>query len=260
MIPVELVVNTRPVTSPAAMDDTVALAVVPGTEGQRHFLLGVSADYSATVSAVKDVTVKVGTIPDTGLVTATVLARGSTDTAVGSTAFQYAVARTQYAKAAVAAGTALAAGTIPADKWGLYRLSINASGTFAFAAAAANFTTGYASEAAAIAAIPSTPAGSVDVGYVTVLTAGAQAFVGGTDALAGGASGNPATTTNYSPASGVSFTSLYAPHRHLFTNGEFILPLPGIVHADYGQGLAVEIAASGTGGTTGRVTAFVATA
>ena len=125
------------------------------------------------------------------------LSRGSTDTAVASTGFHYAISGVPYTKAAVAAGTALAAGTIPQDKWGAYLYSINAAGTVTSTAAAANFTTGYDNEAAAIAALPSTPGSSYAVGFVTVQTEVGSTFVGGTDALAGGASGNPANATNY---------------------------------------------------------------
>lgn len=133
----------------------------------------------------------------TGSLTSPVLALGSTDTQVANSAFQYTVNGLDAAKAAVAAGTALAAGTIPSNTWGIYLLSINAAGTIAVAAGALNFTTGYASEAAAIAALPATPANQASMGYVTVLTKVGSAFIGGTDSLKGGAAGNIASQTNY---------------------------------------------------------------
>lgn len=128
----------------------------------------------------------------------TELAIGSTDTKVSSTAFQYEINKIGYYKAAVAAGTALAAGTIPASTWGLYLFSIDSAGAITCTPAAANFTTGYATEALAIAALPTTPTGEASMGYITVL-ASASTFVGGTDALEDGTGGNPATTTNYYP-------------------------------------------------------------
>ncbi len=140
------------------------------------------------------------------------LAIGSTDRNVANGAFDFqvgasaAIVNTFKKKAAVAAGTALAAGTIPQDKWGLYLFSVAANGTITSTAAAANFTTGYASEAAAIAALPATPANQAAMGYVTVQTKVGFAFIGGTDSLAGGAAGNVANATNYYNA-GINYGS-----------------------------------------------------
>ena len=61
---------------------------------------------------------------------------------------------------------------------------------------AANYTTGYSTEALAIAAAPAKTASKARIGYLTIL-ASSSGFVFATDSLAGGASGNPATTTNY---------------------------------------------------------------
>lgn len=125
--------------------------------------------------------------------------RGSTDTKIASIALSYTVPGSPaiLTKVAVPTGTMLPAGTIPLNTWGIYRSSINAAGTITITAGAANFTTGYATEVLAIAAIPALPAASWDMGATTVLTKVGTTFVGGTDALAGGASGNVATTTNY---------------------------------------------------------------
>lgn len=102
-------------------------------------------------------------------------------------------------KTAVTTGTALPAQTVPADTWALYSLEINAAGNITVTPAAANATTGYASEAAAIAALPARAnnATTAWMGYLTVKTKSATAWVAGTDALAGGTSGNVASTTNY---------------------------------------------------------------
>ncbi len=99
----------------------------------------------------------------------------------------------------VAAQTAQAfgaLGTIPASTWGLIAVDVVAAGTLTFVSAAANYTTGYATEALALAANPAATASKARVGYLTIL-ASASTFVVGTDALAGGTGGNPATTTNY---------------------------------------------------------------
>lgn len=92
---------------------------------------------------------------------------------------------------------ALAAATVPSNKWGAWRFCVNNAGTFTCVGASANGTTGYADEATAIAAIPAIPANYSDVGYITILTKVGSAFVAGTDSLAGGATGNVASVTNY---------------------------------------------------------------
>ena len=101
--------------------------------------------------------------------------------------------------AAVAAETAKAfggLGTIPASTWGVIKLERIANGTTTFQSGADNYTTGYATQDLAIAAMPATGAAEVATGFVTIL-ASASGWVAGTDALAGGTGGNPATTTNY---------------------------------------------------------------
>ena len=125
------------------------------------------------------------------------LSIGSTPTSVATDAFSYLIAGTRYTKAAVVAGTALPAGTIPADQWGVYRVTINAAGTLAVTAGAANYTTGYATEALALAAVPSVANTLWNVGHFTVKTAAGLAFVANTDALEGGVGGNPSSDTNY---------------------------------------------------------------
>lgn len=93
--------------------------------------------------------------------------------------------------------------TIPTVRWAAALLSISSAGS-----AVLTWCTGdFASEALAIAALknttnpssganPALPAGNTPVGYITVLAAGIT-WTAGTDALAGGAGGTPATTTNY---------------------------------------------------------------
>ncbi len=124
------------------------------------------------------------------------LLRGTTDTRIAVASMPYLINGT-YATLNSLAGTALPAGTIPINQWGVYRVSVNSGGTITVTAGAANYTTGYASETAALAAIPALPASSWDCGYFTLQTEVGSTFVAGTDALQGGASGNPANVTNY---------------------------------------------------------------
>lgn len=155
------------------------------------------------------------------------LGRGGTDTNIGSGALRFIItgqAATE-AKAAVAAGTALPAGTIPASTWGVYSLDIATGGTITVTAGAANFSTGYSSEALAIAALPTRVTAKARMGYVTVL-ASSSGFVGGTDALAGGASGNPATTTNYYP-----FDGAFAPTGQAYGPNGIVTAGPPITQA-----------------------------
>lgn len=98
----------------------------------------------------------------------------------------------------VAAQTAQAfgaLGTIAASRWSIIAIDRVAAGTTTFAVSA-NYATGFATEALAIADAPAKTANKARVGYVTVL-ASASTWITGTDALAGGTGGNPATSTNY---------------------------------------------------------------
>lgn len=135
----------------------------------------------------------------TGVLVPTVMSRGSTDTHVATTAFTFHILGVAEARAAEAAGTAIGAQTVPADHWACYKASIAAGGTITHTPAAANATTGYDTEAEAIAALPATPAGESYYGHFTVKTATGVAWVAGTDALEGGSSGSPASDTNFYP-------------------------------------------------------------
>jgi hypothetical protein len=83
--------------------------------------------------------------------------------------------------------------TITGAKWGAAMLTVNSSGTGVVTWASG---AGYDSEALAIAGLAAPAATDTVLGYVTVL-AHASGFTAGTDALASGAGGNVATTTNY---------------------------------------------------------------
>lgn len=131
------------------------------------------------------------------------LGRGSTDTLVCSGAFNFSTAGLVTAKAAVTTGLAPTAQTVPADTWAVYAYDIASGGTTSVLPGALNATTGYATEALAIAGCPARVTAKARMGYVTVKTKAATAWIGATDALAGGATGNPASVTNYYPADGV---------------------------------------------------------
>lgn len=141
-------------------------------------------------------------------VTTGALARGTTVTlATGAQTIAInAVSAVVAAQTAEAFG---ALGTIPANTWGVIGVERVLAGTTTFTSGANNYTTGYATEALAIAALPAQTADRVRVGYITVL-ASASGWVAGTDALAGGTGGNPATTTNYYNTDGVADTATWA--------------------------------------------------
>lgn len=112
-------------------------------------------------------------------------------------------------KTAIAAQTGQAfgaLGTIPEDTWGIIAVERVGAGTTTFVSGAANYTTGYATEADAIAALPAQTADRVRVGYLTIL-ADTGDWVAGTDALAGGTGGTPAAATNYYNTAGVADTT-----------------------------------------------------
>lgn len=169
--------------------------------------------FTGTFSAVNDATgaiVLAGgevvdiTLAGNGVITPTYLSRGTTVT-VAATSGTITIAGTTSTVAALTGQAFGALGTIPANKWGVIVMERVGAGTASFTSGSANYTTGYATEALAIAAIPSQSASKVQVGYVTVLASSAG-WIAGTDALAGGTGGTPAANTNYysSPAWAVS--------------------------------------------------------
>jgi hypothetical protein len=135
-------------------------------------------------------------------ITTGALSRGTTVTL--ATAAQVISVNAVSAGVAAQTGQALGAlGTIPASKWGVILVQRVLAGTTTFVSGASNYTTGYDSEAAALAALPAATADRVHIGHITVL-ASASTWIAGTDALAGGTGGNPATTTNYYNVDGVA--------------------------------------------------------
>ena len=128
---------------------------------------------------------------------------GSTKDQVANVMFNFEIAGVPYAKAATAAGTAPTATTIPQNKWGLFGFEIGADGTIDLIDAAGN-AAGYASEALALAAIPTASASHVLFMYVTVMCTEAAGFVG--------------ATTNFD-ATGVTANFYNATLKHLATSG-----------------------------------------
>lgn len=69
-------------------------------------------------------------------------------------------------------------------------------------------TTGYVTEAEAIANLPDVPSGECAIGYVTIQANAADTFLAGTDGLNDGSGGNKAQGTNYYNLSDVNNLSL----------------------------------------------------
>lgn len=185
------------------------------------------------------------------------MGRGSTDTAVATGKLTAAFAGIPETKAAITTGTAPTAQTVPADMWALYAMDMVTGGTFSVAPAAANATTGYATEALAIAALPARITAKARAGYYTVKTKAATAWIGATDALAGGATGNPASITNYYPYDGAM-----APTGQAFgPNGvvtAFVSPFPGSAWNGGRNGVqTATVMAIGSTDTRFSTTAFV---
>lgn len=113
------------------------------------------------------------------------LAIGSTPANLASGAFSFTIGGMSYTKAAVAAGTALTATTVPQNKWGAFGLQIPSGGTLAVLDAAGN-ATGYATAALALAAWKAVAptAANVAIGCVLVMNTAAGGFVGATTSLA----------------------------------------------------------------------------
>lgn len=130
-----------------------------------------------------------------GVLKGTALSRGTTVT-MASAQCVITIAGVPVSVAATTAQAFGSLGTIPASTWGIIAVDAVAAGTISFASGSANYSTGYASEALAIAAAPAKTADKARIGYITIL-ASSSTFVVGTDALAGGTGGTPATSTNY---------------------------------------------------------------
>lgn len=116
--------------------------------------------------------------------------------------------------AAQAAQALGALGTIPSNTWGIISVDAVAAGTITFVSGAANYTTGYTTEALAIAAVPAKTAAKARIGYFTVKTAVGLAWIAGTDALFGNVGGNPASATNYYTAAG-PYDTLFWTNRQI---------------------------------------------
>ena len=142
---------------------------------------------------------------------ATALSIGSNDVRLANTAFTYTgraspILGTQATFAANATGTAVGAlGQIAIGTWGIILVELNSSAALVFTAAF-NAGAGYATEALAIAALPARTATRWYVGYVTMRADGGAVWIAGTDAFAGGSTGNQAQTTNYYAGEGPAYS------------------------------------------------------
>lgn len=130
-----------------------------------------------------------------GVLKGTALSRGTTVT-LATAQCVITIAGVPVSVAATTAQAIGAIGTIAADKWGLVAVDAVAAGTISFVFSTGS-TAGFATEALALADKPAKTSAKARIGYFTVLTGSGVAWVAGTDALAGGTGGSPATTTNY---------------------------------------------------------------
>ena len=176
-------------TVPWPQANTTKLTTKPGSD-QRRGQIALNDLMNNVIAAIAQI------CGDAGCITTSTPSIGTTVT-IACSASRIQVAGVQADLAAETAKAFGALGTIPTTKWGLIVLERIANGTTTFVSAAANYTTGYATEALAIAAMPARTANKAVVGYVTIYASHASGWVAGTDALAGGTGGNPAGTTNY---------------------------------------------------------------
>ena len=143
------------------------------------------ADFAAaTLVAVND-----------GVISGCTLSTGTTNT-LATAAGVITIAGTPAAYSALTAQAFGALGTIPALKWGIIGVDAVAAGTTTFVSGAANYTTGYATEALAIAAFPAKTSAKARLGFVTI-QASASTWVAGTDGLKLGSGGNVAAATSF---------------------------------------------------------------
>lgn len=160
------------------------------------------ASFNALCSSLSGVLSALGGA-DTAMTTAT-LSIGTTVT-LASTASVIAINGVSAAVPALTAQAFGALGTIPASKFGIIGVERVLAGTCTFTSGAANYSTGYDTAALALAALPAQTADKVRIGYVIVGASG-SGWVAGTDALAGGSGGNPASSTVYGSTTGVADT------------------------------------------------------
>ena len=138
-----------------------------------------------------------------GVLKATVISAGTTTTfsttaciITGGSSTTGGVPITCAASANTAFSTPL---TISADGWGIIAIDAAHDGTVTSTVVGPGATQAYPHEAAAVKAAPAKTANLVRLGYLTIQTKAGATWVAGTDGLAGVATGNTATTTNYYP-------------------------------------------------------------
>ena len=136
------------------------------------------------------------------------VAHGGTDVQVWTAPFIY---KDKGTHAVVSVPTSFSTPTLSIltnGYWAAFRLYVaTGAGTTITVAGYSNVAT----EALAIAGLPAVPANALDLGYFTVQAQATHGWIGGTDALAGGTSGNPAQATNYYPTVITDFWAAYGP-------------------------------------------------
>lgn len=112
--------------------------------------------------------------------------------------------------ASVSAETAKAfgaLGTIPQNKFGVIGVERIANGTTSFTSGTDNYSTGYATAALAIAALPAQSSDKALVAYIIISSTHANGWVTGTDGMLSQTGGNPATTTDFYTVAGAADTT-----------------------------------------------------
>jgi hypothetical protein len=152
---------------------------------------------------------QVSNIQEDIVTVATTLSTGSTAENIANTACRYRINNTSYTLAASVAGTAFSltdtinTGAAAGQFWGVFLVQVNSSGTVTQVTPATDQT--YATEAAAIAALPSPDADNVDLGYITIQTNSSASWTAGTDDLTAGS--DCADVNFYSTASEIEHTN-----------------------------------------------------
>jgi hypothetical protein len=182
---------------------------------------------------------QVSNLQESIITVATELGVGSTAENIASTAFRYRINNGSYSQAAVAAGTAFSAadtintGAVAGTFWGVWLVQINETNTITTKSPSSDQV--YATEAAAIAALPSPDSGNVDMGYVTVNSNSGAAWTAITDDLTAGS--DCVASNFYNTASEIEHTNewpLYyyiAPYSTTYRK-MFIFPVPSEAKSD----------------------------
>lgn len=137
------------------------------------------ATHKSTVNSIRTALLIMG---GDEIVTQPTLGIGGTKTKVSHGAFDFIINGLGYKKAANADGVVLTVGTVPQNKYAVYRLQIGSDGTVDVVPSA-DHTTGYDTAQLALAAVPAVAANHAVLGWVSVMSSDVGGFVAGTSNL-----------------------------------------------------------------------------